>query len=203
MGDLGALFLRAVFVENMPLTYFLGLCTFLALSRRTDAAFGLGVAVVAVMGVTVPLNQIIYTAALAPGAWSWLGLPDLDLSYLSLITFIGVVAASVQFLEMVLERYLPRVQAAFGAFLPLLTIHCAILGGSLFMVERRYTLPEAAVYGLGSGTGFALAVVLLGAIRARLAYADLPAGLRDLGIAFLLAGMMSLGFSAFAEMAAP
>lgn len=203
MADLGALFLRAMFVENMPLTYFLGLCTFLALSRRTEAAFGLGVAVIAVMGVTVPLNQVIYTAVLAPGAWAWLGMPDLDLSYLSLITFIGVVAASVQFLEMVLERYLPRVQATFGAFLPLLTIHCAILGGSLFMVERRYGLAEAAVYGVGSGAGFALAVVLLGAIRARLAYADLPAGLRGLGIAFLIAGMMSLGFSAFAEMAAP
>ncbi|MFC3073568.1 NADH:ubiquinone reductase (Na(+)-transporting) subunit E [Shinella pollutisoli] len=203
MADLGALFLRAMFVENMPLTYFLGLCTFLALSRRTEAAVGLGVAVIAVMGVTVPLNQVIYTAVLAPGVWAWLGMPDLDLSYLSLITFIGVVAASVQFLEMVLERYLPRVQATFGAFLPLLTIHCAILGGSLFMVERRYGLAEAAVYGVGSGAGFALAVVLLGAIRARLAYADLPAGLRGLGIAFLIAGMMSLGFSAFAEMAAP
>ena len=202
-ADLASLFLRAMFAENMPLTYFLGLCTFLALSRRTDAAFGLGVAVIAVMGVTVPLNQVIYTVALAPGAWGWLGLPDLDLSYLSLITFIGVVAASVQLLEMVLERYLPRVQAAFGAFLPLLTIHCAILGGSLFMVERRYGLAEAAVYGVGSGAGFALAVVLLGAIRARLAYADLPAGLRGLGIAFLLSGMMSLGFSAFAEMAVP
>lgn len=203
MGELSALFFRAMFVENMPLTYFLGLCTFLALSRRTETAFGLAVAVIAVMGVTVPVNQIVYAAVLAPGAWGWLGMPDLDLSYLSLLTFIGVVAASVQLLEMVLERYLPAVQAAFGAFLPLLTIHCAILGGSLFMVERRYDLAEAAVYGLGSGAGFALAVVMLGAIRARLAYADLPDGLRGLGIAFVLAGMMSLGFSSFAEMAAP
>jgi len=203
MSDLGALFLRAVFVENMPLTYFLGLCTFLALSRRTQTAFGLGVAVIAVMGVTVPVNQIIHAAMLAPGAWAWLGMPDLDLSYLALLTFIGVVAASVQLLEMVLERYFPGVQASFGAFLPLLTIHCAILGGSLFMVERRYGLAEAAVYGVGSGTGFALAVIMLGAIRTRLAYADLPAGLRGLGIAFVLAGMMSLGFSSFAQMAAP
>lgn len=203
MGELSALFFRAMFVENMPLTYFLGLCTFLALSRRTETAFGLAVAVIAVMGVTVPVNQIVYSAVLAPGAWGWLGMPELDLSYLSLLTFIGVVAASVQLLEMVLERYLPAVQAAFGAFLPLLTIHCAILGGSLFMVERRYDLAEAAVYGLGSGAGFALAVVMLGAIRARLAYADLPDGLRGLGIAFVLAGMMSLGFSSFAEMAAP
>lgn len=203
MADLGALFLRAMFVENMPLTYFLGLCTFLALSRRTDTAVGLGIAVIAVMGVTVPVNQIIYNAVLAPGAWTWLGMPELDLSYLSLITFIGVVAASVQLLEMVLDRYLPRVQASFGAFLPLLAIHCAILGGSLFMVERRYDLAEAAVYGVGSGAGFALAVVMIGAVRTRLAYADLPAGLRGLGIAFILAGMMSLGFSAFAQMAAP
>lgn len=203
MADLGALFLKAMFVENMPLTYFLGLCTFLALSRRTETAFGLGVAIVVVMGVTVPVNQAIYTHLLAPGAWAWLGMPDLDLSYLALLTFIGVVAASVQFLEMVLERYLPRVQASFGAFLPLLTIHCAILGGSLFMVERRYDLAEATVYGLGSGMGFALAVIMLGAIRSRLAYADLPAGLRGLGISFVLAGMMSLGFSSFAQMAAP
>ena len=201
MSDLGALFLRAMFVENMPLTYFLGLCTFLALSRRPDTAFGLGVAVILVMGVTVPLNQLIYSAVLAPGAWRWAGMPDVGLSYLSLLTFIGVVAGSVQLLEMVLDRYLPKVQAAFGAFLPLLTIHCAILGGSLFMVERRYDFAEAAVYGLGSGAGFALAVVMLGAVRARLAYADLPAGLRGLGIAFLITGMMSLGFSSFAQMA--
>lgn len=203
MADLGALFLQAVFVENMPLTYFLGLCTFLALSRRTETAFGLGVAVIVVMGVTVPANQLIYNAVLAPGAWGWLGMPELDLSYLSLLTFIGVVAASVQLLEMVLDRYLPSVQASFGAFLPLLAIQCAILGGSLFMVERHYDLAEAAVYGVGSGTGFALAVVMIGAVRTRLAYADLPAGLRGLGIAFILTGMMSLGFSAFAQMAMP
>lgn len=202
MNDLGALFLQAMFVENMPLTYFLGLCTFLALSRRPDTAFGLGVAVILVMGVTVPLNQLIYSAVLAPGVWRWAGLPDVDLSYLSLLTFIGVVAGCVQLLEMVLDRYLPKVQAAFGAFLPLLTIHCAIIGGSLFMVERRYDFAEATVYGLGSGAGFALAVVMLGAVRARLAYADLPAGLRGLGIAFLITGMMSLGFSSFAQMAA-
>lgn len=200
-GELGTLFLRAIFVENMPLTYFLGLCTFLALSRRPDTAFGLGLAIIVVMGVTVPVNQMIYNAVLAPGAWRWAGMADVDLSYLSLLTFIGVVAGSVQLLEMVLERFFPRVQAAFGAFLPLLTIQCAILGGSLFMVERRYGLAEAAVYGVGSGTGFAVAVVMLSAIRARLAYADLPAGLRGLGIAFLITGMMSLGFSSFAQMA--
>lgn len=203
MADLGALFLRAMFVENMPLTLFLGLCTFLALSRRPGTAAGLGVAVIFVMGLTVPVNQIVYSAVLAPGAWAWLGLPDLDLSYLSLLAFIGVIAAAVQFLEMVLDRFFPHLHAAFGAFLPLLTVHCAIIGGSLFMVERRYDLAESTVYGLGSGAGFALAVIMLGAIRARLAYADLPSGLRGLGIAFTIAGMMSLGFSAFAQMVAP
>lgn len=203
MADLGTLFLHAAFVDNMPLTLFLGLCTFLALSRRPGTAVGLGVAMILVMGVTVPLNRIIYHAALAPGAWGWLGMPGLDLSYLSLLAFIGVIAATVQFLEMLLDRFLPRVHASFGVFLPLLTVQCAILAGSLFMVERRFSLPESAVYGLGSGTGFAIAVVMLAAIRARLAYADLPAGLRGLGIAFVLAGMMSLGFSSFAQMAAP
>ena len=203
MNELGALFLRAVFIENMPLTYFLGLCTFLALSRRTDTAFGLGVAVVAVMAVTVPLNQFIYSLALAPGAWAWLGLPDLDLSYLALIVFIGVVAATVQLLEMVLDRYFPRIHTSFGAFLPLLAVHCAIISGSLFMVERRYDFAESAVYGLGSGVGFAIAVIMIAALRRRLAYADLPASLRGLGIAFILAGMLSLGFSTFAQMAVP
>ena len=203
MADPVALFLRAMFVENMPLTYFLGLCTFLALSRKTETAIGLGAAMTAVMGITVPLNQIVYTAVLAPGALAWIGMGEFDLSYLSLLTFIGVVAATVQLLEMLLDRYLPTVHASFGVFLPLLTIQCAILGANLFMVERRYELGEAAIYGLGSGAGFALAVIMLGAIRARLAYADLPAGLRGLGIAFVLAGMMSLGFSSFAQMAAP
>ena len=198
-----ALFLEASFVSNMPLTLFLGLCTFLALSRRPEAALGLGVAITAVMGVTVPLNQLVYDLALAPGAWAWAGLPELDLSYLGLIAFIGVIAATVQLLEMVLDRFFPAIHAAFGVFLPLLTVQCAILAGSLFMVERRYSLGEAAVFGLGSGFGFAVAVVMLSAIRTRLAYADLPAGLRGLGITFILSGLMSLGFASFALMAAP
>jgi Na+-transporting NADH:ubiquinone oxidoreductase subunit E len=203
MSDLWSLFLRAGFAENMPLSLFLGLCTFLALSKRPATAMGLGVAMIGVMGVTVPLNQVVYDGLLAPGAWAWAGMPDLDLSYLALIAFIGVIAATVQLLEMVLDRYFPAIHAAFGVFLPLLTVQCAILAGSLFMVERRYSLPEAAVFGLGSGTGFALAVVLLSALRTRLAYADLPAGLRGLGITFLLTGLMSLGFASFALMAAP
>lgn len=203
MNDLAALFLHAAFVENMPLTFFLGLCTFLALSRRLETAVGLGVAMIFVLGVTVPLNEIIYRALLAPSAWAWAGMPEIDLSYLSLITFIGVIAAVVQLVEMLLDRFVPRVHAAFGVFLPLLTVQCAILAGSLFMVERRYGLAESAVFGLGAGTGFAIAVIMLAAMRARLGYADLPDGLRGLGIAFFLAGLMSLGFSSFAQMAAP
>lgn len=202
MTDAWSFFLFAAFVDNMPLTLFLGLCTFLALSRRTESAIGLGLAMTGVLGVTVPLNHVIYHAVLAPGAWAWAGLPELDLSYLSLIAFIGVIAASVQLLEMVLDRYFPAIHAAFGVFLPLLTVQCAILAGSLFMVDRNYTLGQSAIFGLGSGVGFAVAVVMLAAIRTRLAYADLPAGLRGLGIAFVLAGLMSLGFASFAQMAA-
>ncbi|MAM60262.1 NADH:ubiquinone reductase (Na(+)-transporting) subunit E [Maritimibacter sp. UBA3975] len=202
MTELWTLFLTAAFVDNMPLILFLGLCTFLALSKRPDAALGLGVAMTAVLGVTVPLNQLIYSHVLAPGAWGWAGMPELDLSYLALIAFIGVIAAAVQVLEMVLDRFFPAIHAAFGVFLPLLTVQCAILAGSLFMVERSYSLVESTVFGLGSGVGFAVAVVMLGAIRSRLAYANLPSGMRGLGIGFVLAGLMSLGFAAFSQMAA-
>lgn len=203
MSELAGLFLSAAFVENMALTLFLGLCTFLALSRRTGSALGLGIAVTAVMGVTMPLNNLIYNALLRPGAWAWAGMPDTDLSYLKLIAFIGVIAATVQLVEMVLDRFFPAIYAAFGVFLPLLTVQCAILAGSLFMVDRNYNLAQSTVFGLGAGFGFGVAVVMLGAIRARLAYADLPKGLRGLGITFTLAGMMSLGFSAFAQMVSP
>jgi Na+-transporting NADH:ubiquinone oxidoreductase subunit E len=202
MNDAWSFFLLAAFVDNMPLTLFLGLCTFLALSRRTESALGLGIAMTGVLGVTVPLNHLIYKGVLAPGAWAWAGQPDLDLSYLSLIAFIGVIAATVQLLEMLLDRFFPAIHAAFGVFLPLLTVQCAILAGSLFMVERNYTLGQSVVFGLGSGVGFAVAVVMLSAIRARLSYADLPEGLRGLGIAFILTGLMSLGFASFAQMAA-
>ena len=202
MNDAWNLFLLAAFVDNMPLTLFLGLCTFIALSRRTESAIGLGVAMTFVLGVSVPLNHLIYQAALAPGAWAWAGMPELDLSYLALIAFIGVIAATVQLLEMVLERYFPRIHAAFGVFLPLLTVQCVILGGSLFMVERSYNFAQSAVFGFGSGVGFFVAVVMLSAIRARLAYSDLPSGRRGLGILFVLTGLMSLGFASFAQMAA-
>lgn len=203
MTDLFTLFLRAMLVDNMPLTLFLGLCTFLALSRQPGTAVGLGLAVIFVMGVTVPLNHVIYHGFLAPGAWAWAGMPGMDLSYLSLIAFIGVIAACVQLIEMVLDRWFPAIHASFGVFLPLLAVHCAILAGSLFMVERRYSLAESTVFGIGSGAGFALAVLMLASLRARLAYADLPGGLRGLGIAFLLTGLMSLGFSSFAQVMAP
>jgi NADH:ubiquinone oxidoreductase, Na(+)-translocating, E subunit len=203
MSDLWALFIRSAFIENMPLTLFLGLCTFLALSRRPGTAVGLGIAVIAVMGVTVPLNHLLYTYLLAPGAWAWAGLPDLDLSYLRLLTFIGVVSAAVQLVEMVLDRSFPALFATFGVFLSLLAVHCAILGGSLFMADRSYDLAESTVFGLGAGTGFAVAVIMLSAIRRRLAYADMPAGLQGLGIAFILTGMMSLGFATFAQVAVP
>lgn len=201
MSGLWSLFLSAAFVDNMPLILFLGLCTFLALSRRPESAVGLGIAMTGVLGVTVPLNHLIYQGLLVPGAWTWAGLPELDLSYLALIAFIGVIAATVQLLEMLLDRFFPSIHAAFGVFLPLLTVQCAILAGSLFMVDRSYNFSESVVFGLGSGLGFAIAVVMLGAIRTRLAYADLPAGLRGLGIAFILTGLMSLGFASFAQMA--
>ncbi|MBI1620818.1 NADH:ubiquinone reductase (Na(+)-transporting) subunit E [Aquamicrobium zhengzhouense] len=203
MSDLGSLFIRSAFVENLPLTQFLGLCTFLALSRRPGTAIGLGLAVIAVMGVTVPLNHLIFQYVLAPGAWAWAGLPEIDLSYLRLLTFIGVIAAAVQLVEMILDRSFPALFATFGVFLSLLAVHCAILGGSLFMAERNYNLVESTVLGLGGGTGFAIAVVMLSAIRRRLAYADLPDGLQGLGIAFILTGMLSLGFSSFAQMTLP
>lgn len=202
MSDALSLFFFAALVDNMPLTLFLGLCTFLALSRRTESAIGLGLAMVAVLGVTAPLNHLVYHGLLAPAAWAWAGLPEVDLSYLALIAFIGVIAATVQLVEMLIDRFLPALHAAFGVFLPLLTVQCAILAGSLFMVERNYTLGQTTVYGLGSGTGFALAVVMLGALRRRLAYANLPAGLRGLGAAFLLTGLLSLGFAAFSQMTA-
>ena len=192
------LFLNSIFGENLALAYFLGICTFLAVSKRFETALGVGLAVVAVQTVTVPLNNLIYTYLLKDGALTWIGLPDVDLSFLRLISFIGVIAASVQILEMILERYLPVLHRALGIFLPLITVNCAILGGSLFMVERRYTFGESLVYGLGSGIGWAIAIVALAAIRERLRYSDMPAGLRGLGMAFVLAGLMSMSFSALA-----
>jgi Na+-transporting NADH:ubiquinone oxidoreductase subunit E len=186
--------IRSFFVENLPLSFFLGMCTFLAISKKVQSAIGLGAAVLVLMVITVPANHLILEYLLAPGALDWLGQPDLDLTFLGLLTYIGVIAAIVQILEMFLDRYLPTLYATLGIFLPLLTVNCAILGGSLFMVEREYTLGESAAYGFGAGGGFFLAVVLLAGIREKLEYADPPAGLRGLGTTFICAGLMALAF---------
>ncbi len=197
------LFLSSVFEQNLALSFFLGLCTFLAVSRKVETAFGLGIALICVQALSVPVNHLIFQTLLAEGAWAWAGLPEVDLSFLKLLSFIGVIAAMVQILELVLERYVPPLHRALGIFLPLVTVNCAILGGSLFMVERRYTFQESVVYGLGSGIGWALAIVALAAIRERLKYSDIPDGLRGLGAAFFITGLMSLGFVAFAAGGAP
>jgi len=194
------LFLRSVFLDNLALSFFLGICTFLAVSKRVDTAFGVGLAMMFVQTVTVPVNNLIYNYILAPGALDWAGLADVDLSFLRLIAFIGVIAAMVQVLEMTLEFHVPKLHRAMGIFLPLITVNCAILGGSLFMVERSYGFTESVVFGFGSGLGWALAIVIFAAIRERLKYADIPEGLQGLGINFIVAGIMSLGFMAFAGM---
>ena len=198
MSDLMDLFLRSVFVENLALSFFLGMCTFLAVSRKVETALGVGIAMTVVQTVTVPVNNLIQQWLLAPGALAWAGLGDIDLSFLSLIAFIGVIAAMVQILEMTLEFHVPRLHRSLGIFLPLITVNCAILGGSLFMVERSYGFSESVVYGFGSGVGWAIAIVMLAAIRERLKYADIPDGLQGLGITFVVAGLMSLGFMGFA-----
>ena len=200
MSGLGELLLRAVFLDNLALSFFLGMCTFLAISKRVDTALGVGLAVMCVQSVTVPINNLIYTWLLAPGALAWAGLADVDLSFLRLIAFIGVIAAMVQVVEMILEFHVPRLYRAMGIFLPLITVNCAILGGSLFMVERSYGFVESVVFGFGSGLGWALAIVMFAAIRERLKYADIPDGLQGLGINFIVAGIMSLGFLAFTGM---
>ena len=191
------IFIKAVFVENIVLVFFLGMCTFLAISKRVETAAGLGMAVIMVMTISVPVNNLIYHYLLRDGALAWAGLPDLDLSFLGLVTYIGVIAAIVQILEMVLERYFPVLQHALGIFLPLITVNCAILGASLFMVEREYSFSESTVYGISSGIGWALAIIMMAAIREKLKYADIPDGLKGLGIAFITAGLMSLGFMSF------
>ncbi len=197
-GHYVELFIKAVFVENLALSFFLGMCTFLAVSKRIETAFGLGAAVMFVQLITVTANAFLYNHVLKEGALAWAGLPDLDLSFLGLVTYIGVIAAMVQILEMILDRHFPRLFHALGIYLPLITVNCAILGGSLFAVERDYTMGESAVFALGSGFGWALALVGLAGIREKLKYSDVPAGLQGLGIAFIIVGLMSLGFMAFA-----
>jgi len=192
-----SLFIRAVFVENMALAFFLGMCTFIAVSKKIETALGLGVAVVVVMAITVPVNNLLLNYFLKEDALSWIGITGIDLTFLGLISYIGVIAALVQILEMFLDRFMPALYNALGVFLPLITVNCAILGGSLFMVERDYNLAESLVYGTGSGVGWALAITALAGIRERLKYSDVPVGLQGLGITFITVGLMSLGFMAF------
>jgi Na+-transporting NADH:ubiquinone oxidoreductase subunit E len=189
--------LKALFVENLALAFFLGMCTFLAISKKVETSLGLGIAVIVVQTITVPTNNLIYHHLLKGGALAWAGLADVDLSFLGLITYIGTVAAIVQILEMFLDRYVPALYNALGIFLPLITVNCAILGGTLFMVERSYTFPESVVYGFSSGAGWALAIVLLAGIREKLKYSDVPAGLQGLGVTFVAAGLMAMVFLAF------
>lgn len=192
-----SLFIRAVFIENMALAFFLGMCTFIAISKKVQAALGLGIAVIVVLTITVPINNLIYAYLLDDGALAWAGLPDVDLSFLGLLSYIGVIAAIVQIMEMFLDKYVPVLYNALGVFLPLITVNCAILGASLFMVERDYNFGEAVVYGAGAGTGWAVAIVALAGIREKLKYSDVPEGLRGLGITFITVGLMSLGFMSF------
>lgn len=195
--ELVNLAIQSIFVENLALSFFLGMCTFLAISKKIETAFGLGVAVIAVQTITVPVNNLIYQYLLKDGALAWAGLPNVDLSFLGLISYIGVIAALVQILEMALDKYVPALYNALGIFLPLITVNCAILGGSLFMVERDYTLAQSAVYGLSSGVGWMLAIVLLAGVREKLKYSDVPDGLQGLGIAFISCGLLAFGFMAF------
>ncbi len=195
-----SLAIRSIFVENMALAFFLGMCSFLAVSRQVGTALGLGGAVIFVLTITVPMNNLMYLWLLSPGAMAWLhpSLAAYDLSFLGFLAYIGTIAAMVQIVEMVLDRFAPPLHAALGIFLPLIAVNCAILGASLFMVERSYTLAESTVFGLGSGIGWALAVVALAGIRERLRYSNPPAGLRGLGLTFMLVGLMAIGFMAFA-----
>ena len=195
-----SLFIRAVFIENMALAFFLGMCTFLALSKKVDTAIGLGIAVVVVQTITVPVNNLLYQYLLKDGALAWAGYPEVDLSFLGFLSYIGVIAAIVQILEMFLDKFVPALYNALGVFLPLITVNCAIMAGSLFMVERDYAFDESVVYGFGSGFGWALAIIALAGIREKLKYSDVPDGLQGLGITFITVGLCSLGFMSFGGM---
>jgi Na+-transporting NADH:ubiquinone oxidoreductase subunit E len=192
-----SLFVKSVFIENMALAFFLGMCTFLAVSKRVETAVGLGIAVVVVQTITVPVNNLIYHNVLKEGALAWAGLPNLNLAFLGLVTYIGVIASMVQILEMTLDKFVPKLYNSLGIFLPLITVNCAILGGSLFMVEREYNFADSVTYGLGSGTGFALAIIALAGIREKMRYSNIPEGLRGLGITFIVVGLMAIAFMLF------
>ncbi|NQV51169.1 MAG: NADH:ubiquinone reductase (Na(+)-transporting) subunit E [Candidatus Marinimicrobia bacterium] len=197
MENLISLFVESVFVNNILLAYFLGMCSFLAVSKRVDTAIGLGAAVIFVEVITVPVNWALHHFILAPGALEWAGLPDVDLSFLGFISYIAVIAALVQLVEMIVDRYSPALYSALGIFLPLIAVNCAILGASLFMVEREYNFTESIVYGLGSGVGWALAIAAMAAIREKLRYSHIPEGLRGLGITMLITGLMAMAFMSF------
>jgi len=194
-----SLFVKAIFIENMALAFFLGMCTFLALSKNIKTAVGLGIAVIVVLAITVPVNNLILTGLLKEGALTWISpeSANVDLRFLGLLSYIGVIAALVQILEMFLDKYVPALYNALGVFLPLITVNCAILGASLFMVEREYNFSESVVYGLGAGVGWALAITALAGVREKLKYSDVPDGLKGLGITFITVGLMSLGFMSF------
>ena len=194
-----SLFVTTVFIENIALSVFLGMCTFIAISKKIDAAFGLGIAVIVVCLITVPLNNFLYNFVIRDGALEWLGssFADVNLEFVGLISYIGVIAAVVQILEMFLDRYVPALYNALGVFLPLITVNCAILGASLFMVEKDLMFVESIVYGFGAGFGWALAIVILAGIREKLKYSDIPEGLQGLGATFIIVGLMSFGFMSF------
>ncbi|MFK5956252.1 MAG: NADH:ubiquinone reductase (Na(+)-transporting) subunit E [Planctomycetota bacterium] len=195
------LFLKATFIENMALAFFLGMCSFLAVSKKVDTAVGLGVAVIFVLAITTPLNNLIYEYLLKEGALSWLlgaeKASTVNLEFLTFIVFIATIAAIVQIVEMAIDKFSPALYGSLGVFLPLIAVNCAILGGSLFMVQREYNLVESTVFGIGAGTGFALAIVALAAIREKMKYSNVPHGLRGLGITFITAGLMAMGFMIF------
>ena len=197
MADYINLFIQAAFVENLALAFFLGMCTFLAVSKKVETAIGLGLAVIAVQIITVPVNHLIYVLLLREGALAWAGLPNVDLSFLGLVSYIGVIAALVRILEMTLDKHFPKLYNALGIFLPLITVNCAILGGTLFMIERHYDFGESVVFAVGSGAGWALALIGLAGIREKLKYSDVPDGLQGLGITFIIVGLMSLSFMGF------
>ena len=192
------IFFRSVFLENLALAYFLGMCTFLAVSKQVKTTLGLGVAIIVVEGISVPLNNLIYNLVLRQGVLDWAGLGQMDFSYLGLLTQIAVIAAMIQILEIVLNRFFPALYNTLGVFLPLLTVNCAILGASLFMVQRDYSFVESVAYGLGAGFGWALAIVTLAGLREKMKYSDIPEGLRGLGITFITTGLLSLAFMGIA-----
>ncbi len=198
MENLLNIFVKSIFIDNMIFAYFLGMCSYLAVSKTVKTSTGLGIAVVFVLGFTVPINYLIENYLLKPGALSWAGLPDVDLSFLSFIMFIAVIASMVQLVEMIIEKFSPALYSSLGIFLPLIAVNCAILGGSLFMQERQYnSIAEATSFGLGSGVGWFLAIVGIAAIREKIRYSAVPAPMRGLGITFIITGLMGIAFMSF------